>query len=57
MENSIMKKNYIMPSIESVAFYAGTICNASAGAGTDTMTVGGGVLGGGGESGGEIIPQ
>ena len=52
-----MKKNYIMPSIESVAFYAGTICNASAGAGTDTMTVGGGVLGGGGESGGEIIPQ
>lgn len=26
-----MKKNYIIPSIESIAFHAGSICDTSAG--------------------------
>lgn len=36
-----MKKTYIIPSTESVAFHAGSICDIS---------VGGGTLGGGGET-------
>lgn len=38
-----MKKNYIIPNTESVAFHAGSICEVS---------VGGGTLNSGGESGG-----
>ena len=34
-----MKRNYIIPTTESVAFYAGSICDASAGAsGTNVNT-------------------
>lgn len=44
-----MKRNYIIPITESVAFHAGSICDASAGGGSSTMNVGGGTLGGGGE--------
>lgn len=52
----VMKKNYIIPYTESVAFNAGSICDISAGAGTSTggTTVGGGTLGGGGEVPGGI---
>lgn len=42
-----MKKNYIIPNTESVVFYAGSICSASAGAGG--TNVGGGTLTGGGQ--------
>lgn len=42
-----MKRNYIIPTTESIAFHAGSICDASAGAGG--TNVGGGTLGGGTE--------
>ena len=41
-----MKRNYIIPTTESIAFHAGSICDASAGAGTMTIT---GPVGGGSE--------
>ena len=43
-----MKRNYIIPTTESVAFYAGSICAASGEAASGT-NVTGGTLGGGGE--------
>ena len=46
-----MKKNYIIPNTNSVAFHAGSICGTSAGG----MSVGGGTLGGGGEAPGSSI--
>ena len=42
-----MKRNYIIPNTESVAFQAGFICQSASPA--SGMNVGGGTLGGGGE--------
>ncbi len=42
-----MKKNYIIPSTQSVAFNAGFICQSASPA--TGMNVGGGTLGGGSE--------
>ena len=42
-----MKRNYIIPNTESVAFRAGFICQSASPA--SGMNVGGGTLGGGGE--------
>jgi hypothetical protein len=42
-----MKRNYIIPNTESVAFRAGFICQSASPA--SCMNVGGGTLGGGGE--------
>ena len=39
-------KNYIIPTTQSIAFHAGSICTTSGDSGTN---VGGGTLGGGGE--------
>jgi len=33
-----MKRNYIIPTTESIAFHAGSICDASAGAGQNVNT-------------------
>lgn len=33
-----MKRNYIIPTTESVAFYAGSICDASGASGTNVNT-------------------
>jgi len=41
-----MKRTYIIPTTESMAFYAGSICDASGDAGTQVT---GNALGGGGE--------
>ena len=43
-----MKKNYIIPNTESVAFQAGFICQVASPA--PGMSVGGGTLSGGGEA-------
>ena len=43
-----MKKNYIIPSIESIAFHAGSICDASA-CGSGTSISGNSGLGSGGQ--------
>lgn len=49
-----MKKNYIIPSTESIAFHAGPICETSPG--TSGMNIGGGTLGGGGDAGNSSTP-
>ena len=47
------KKTYLVPSIETVAIQTGNfIC-----AGSGSMGIGGGTLGGGGNSGGVIDPM
>lgn len=52
-----MKRNYIIPTTESIAFHAGSICDASPG--TSGMNIGGNTdLTGGGEvPGGSIDPM
>lgn len=42
-----MRRNYIIPTTESMAFHAGSICDGSAGAGTTQVT--GNALEGGGQ--------
>ena len=49
-----MKKHYIIPNTTSVVFQAGFICQAASPAAG--MTVGGGILGGGGEAPTPIDP-
>ena len=49
-----MKKNYIIPNTNSVAFQAAFICQAASPAAG--MTIGGGTLGGGGDAGNSGSP-
>ena len=46
------KKTYLVPSTEVFAFQSGMICS-----GSSTLGIGGGTLGGGGNSGGTVDPM
>ena len=52
-----MKKQYINPNTTAVAFYAGSICQATSPSPSSSTTIGGNAgLGTGGNSGGTIDP-